>query len=271
MKIDIEKWQRDGFYVLPKFYSHQEIDKVVEAQDAVWTQSHPRVVVDDNRTGERKALADVENRDKGNHWFKVNDLYLELAVVRHIGLNDRISPVLATLLGQTPVMCNSLSFERGSGQPDHVDALYMTPQTEGHLIAIWVALEDCHSDAGPLRYWPGSNAIPPYRFSNGSNHAVESEMPEWNRYMGEQTSRLGLSPVTFAANKGDVFVWSAYLFHGGSVIKDGSRTRKSIVFHYYSESDCLRCNWEMMAEGGAHWLYRQHPPINGVPGAWPPK
>ena len=153
-----KKWERDGFYVLPSFYSHAEIDQVVETQARAWSDSHPRIVVDDNRTGERSYLSDVD-KAQSNNWYKVNDLYLEFPAVRHIGLNPRISPILEKLLGDVPVMCNSLSFERGSGQPDHVDALYMTPQTQGHLIAIWVALEDCHADAGPLRYWPGSNAI----------------------------------------------------------------------------------------------------------------
>lgn len=270
MEIDLEKWKRDGFYVLPSFYSHAEIDEVVAAQDRTWNESHPRIVVDDNRTGERNYLSDVD-KAQSNNWYKVNDLYLELPVVRHIGLNSRISPILEKLLGDVPVMCNSLSFERGSGQPDHVDALYMTPQTQGHLIAIWVALEDCHADAGPLRYWPGSNVIPPYQFSNGSNHVVDEEMPEWNRYMAEQTSERKLSPVTFAARKGDVFIWSAYLFHGGSAIKDPARTRKSIVFHYYSQYDCERNGWPTRREGGAGWLYRQHATVNGVAGAFPPE
>ncbi len=269
MSVDIEKWKKDGFYVLPAFYSHAEIDEVVRAQDAAWYESHPRVVVDDNRTGQRSYLSQVD-KDQSNNWYKVNDLYLEIPVVRNVGLNERLSPILKELLGDTPVLCNSLSFERGSGQPDHVDALYMTPQTRGHLIAIWVALEDCHADAGPLRYWPGSNAIPPYVFSSGSTHVVDNEMDQWNAYMAEQTSSRQLSPVTFAAKKGDVFIWSAYLFHGGSPINDPSRTRKSIVFHYYSTHDCERNGWQTRKEGGARWLYRQHPTVDGVPGAFPP-
>lgn len=271
MEIDLQKWKRDGFYVLPGFYRHDEIDAVVAAQDQVWAESRPRVVVDDNRTGERLLLADVADKDLSNHWFKVNDLYLELPIVRRMGLNERLSGILSALLGHVPVMCNSLTFERGSGQPDHVDALYMTPQSHGHLIAIWVALEDCHMDAGPLRYWPGSHVIPPYVFSTGSNHVVPDEMPKWNEYMEGNTARLGLSPTTFAAKKGDVFVWSSYLLHGGSPIKDSTKTRKSIVFHYYSDHDCSRNNWSMVPEGGAYWMYRQHAPINGTPGAWPPK
>ena len=33
--------------------------------------------------------------------------------------------------------------------------------------------------------------------------------------------------------KGDTLVWSANLLHGGSVVKDTSRTRKSQVTHYF--------------------------------------
>lgn len=269
MQVDVDQWKRDGFYVLPKFYSDSEIDKVVALQDAAWRGSHPRIVVDDNRTGQRSYLADVD-KAQSNNWYKVNDLYLEIPEVRRLGINERLSPVLSALLGDTPVLCNSLSFERGSAQPDHVDALYMTPQTPGHLVAVWVALEDCDMDAGPLRYWPGSHAIPQYVFSDGTTHSIDAEMDQWHAYMAEQTQARKLSPVTFAAKKGDVFVWSAYLYHGGSQIKDPNKTRKSIVFHYYSDHDCRGAGWDTREEGGARWLYRQHPSVNGLPGEFPP-
>ena len=119
--------------------------------------------------------------------------------------------------------------EIGSAQPDHVDSLYMTPRSPHHLVAIWVALEDTHPDAGPLRYYPGSHKIPQYVFSNGSHHFIQDEMPLWDRHMRAQVEALKLQPEVFLARKGDVFVWSAYLLHGGSDIRDPARTRKSVV------------------------------------------
>lgn len=140
MQIDFRKWREDGYYVLPSFYSHAEIDQVLNRQLSAWREGAARVVVDDLMTGQRLRMQDVSERDKAEHRFKVNDLYLEFPSVRTLALNPHLTPILTQFLGHVPVVCNSLSFEQGSGQPDHVDALYMTPRSRGHLIAIWVAV-----------------------------------------------------------------------------------------------------------------------------------
>lgn len=257
-------WEREGFVVLPGFYDHMELDAAEAEVARVWKSNAPRVVVDDMDVKQRLRLADVGEEARRSHRFKINDLYLELDSVRRLALNARITPILSDLLGHTPVLCNSLNFELGSEQDDHVDSLYMTPRSERHLIAIWVALEDCHLDAGPLRYYPGSHEIPQYIFSTGSHHFVKEEMPLWSRYMQEQIATRGLMSKTFPARKGDVFIWSAYLLHGGSPIRDRSRTRKSIVFHYYSDDDCRSNGCTLMPYEGAYWLHRRHQPVPGL-------
>lgn len=269
--ISKEQWDEEGFYALPGFYSKKEIDAARSAQERAWETSHERIVVDDLVTGERKRLKDVDSHDRAAHMFKLNDLYLEIPEVRGLAINKRITPILKKLLGETTVLCNSLSFELGSTQPDHVDAIYMTPKSPHNLIAIWVALEDCHLDAGPLRYYPGSHKIKQHVFSNGSTHFVPDEMDEWHDHMQKEVSRLNLSPKIFAAKKGDVFIWSCYLLHGGSPINDNSRTRKSIVFHYYGETDCTE-GCDLMSKDGGLWMYRAHQPVPGeVYGKLPPR
>lgn len=259
-----QHWEDHGFLALPKFYSDAELDAAQGAIDQIWAVKAPRIVVDDLVTGQRSRLMDVEEQRRREHRFKVNDLYLECEEIRRLALNERIEPILHELLGHAPVVCNSLNFQQGSGQPDHVDSLYMTPRSPWHLIAIWVALEDCHMDAGPLRYYPGSHKIPQYVFSNGSNHVVDEEMDDWNRYMQEHVQTRGLKPEVFAARRGDVFIWSAYLLHGGSPIKDPSRTRASIVFHYFSEEDSRALNSTLVPYHGGFWLHRRHQPVPGL-------
>ncbi|OPA92385.1 hypothetical protein BFW87_17385 [Pseudomonas fluorescens] len=271
VNVSKEQWDNEGFYALPGFYSAKEIDDARSAQEHAWSQSHERIVVDDLVTGLRKRLKDVDSTDRDTHRFKLNDLYLELPEVRNLAINPRITPILNDLLGETTVLCNSLSFDQGSSQPDHVDAIYMTPKTPYNLIAIWVALEDCHLDAGPLRYYPGSHKIKQHVFSSGATHFVPDEMDEWHDYMQGEVSRLELAPKIFAAKKGDVFIWSCYLLHGGSQINDPSRTRKSLVFHYYSENDCTDSP-DLVAKDGGLWMYRAHQPVPGeAQGSLPPK
>ena len=96
-------------------------------------------------------------------------------------------------------------------------------------------------------------------------------MPVWTAYMYEQAGLRALRAETFAARKGDVFIWSAYLMHGGSHIADSSRTRRSIVFHYFAESDCRSVGFDLMPYEGGFWLYRRHQPVDGIEGDFPPR
>jgi phytanoyl-CoA hydroxylase len=257
-------WRENGFAVLPKFYSDDWIEAAQDAERLAWDDPASRVVVDDISIDKRSRIRDVTEQDRGAHRFKVNDLYLEYDEVRRLALNDRMTPILKALLKHTPVLCNSLNFLHGSTQADHVDSLFMTPRTQGHLIAIWVALEDCHWDAGPLRYYPGSHRIEQYVFSTGSNHYVPEEMTKWHAYMDEQVAKHRLTALTFEAKRGDVFIWDAHLLHGGSPIETPGKTRQSIVFHYFSEEDSRALRQRLVPEHGAYWVHRQHQPVPGV-------
>jgi ectoine hydroxylase-related dioxygenase (phytanoyl-CoA dioxygenase family) len=259
----IKKWQEEGYVVLPKFYSGAEIDAAEAALHRAWNDPTSRVVVDDLNVDQRMHIRDVDPDARKSHRFKVNDLYLEYPEVRRLALNGKLTPILKSLLASTPVLCNSLSYAHGSAQGDHVDSLYMTPRTHGHLLAIWVALEDCDLDAGPLRYYPGSHSIEQFVFSNGTNHAITAEMGAWHAYMDEQIALRGLKPQVFAARRGDVFIWNAYLLHGGSPILAPGKTRKSVVFHYFSESDSRALGLQMVPEAGAYWMHRPHQPVPG--------
>lgn len=260
----ITQWHEQGFLTLPRFYGDAEIEAVLCDYRALWAQRHARVVVDDMDTHQRMRLRDVSAEARRSHRFKVNDLYLEQDSVRHLALNGRLTPLLQALLHeQRPALCNSLSLEYGSEQPDHVDSLYMTPRTPSHLVAVWVALEDCSPASGLLRYWPGSHRIEPFRFSNGQRHVVADEMEAWNTYMQAQLRQRGLKHDMFHARKGDVFIWNAQLLHGGSPITDPGCTRRSLVFHYFSETDCRSLHHRLMPEAGGFWVRRSHQPVPG--------
>lgn len=256
-------WRDNGVVILPGFYADAEIDAVLADYRALWEEGKARITVDDMDTHHRTRLCDVSQDACSRHRFKVNDLYLEQASVRHLALNDRLTPLLRDLLGHRPALCNSLSLEFGTEQPDHVDSLYMTPRTSNDLVAAWVALEDCTPDAGLLRYWPGSHAIEPYVFSDGKKHFVGEEMGAWNSYIEAQIQRRGLTSKLFHARKGDVFLWSSHLLHGGSPINNPDRTRRSVVFHYFSESDSRAIGARLIPESGGFWIKRSHQPVPG--------
>jgi ectoine hydroxylase-related dioxygenase (phytanoyl-CoA dioxygenase family) len=189
--------------------------------------------------------------------YKLNDVYLVSDSVRETILDPRLVNVVADLLDGTPLVCNSLTFERGSQQRFHFDTFYMPPLVPNKMLATWIALEDADDRAGPLRYYPGSHLIPPYHFSHGALHALAEEMPAFDEYITPELESRQLESTTFPARQGDVFIWHAQLYHGGAPIEDMSLTRKSLVTHYLRVEDMERPYCEDIG-GGRFYLKRDH-------------
>jgi ectoine hydroxylase-related dioxygenase (phytanoyl-CoA dioxygenase family) len=257
----IQSFSRDGFLILPKFFDPAVIDSLQAEVDAVKRERPNDVVIDNLENGERTVLGLMHPDAVRNDRMKINDLYLTRPKTRDLALAPGLVPILWALLGHVPVLCNSLYLEKGSGQDPHVDSLYMTPRTQGHLIASWVALEDAHEDSGLLEYFPGSHMIEQMKFSDGTYHEIAAESQLWHDYMAGKIADAGLKKSYFAARKGDVFIWHAHLLHGGSTIKNKNLTRKSCVFHYYSESDARVSGQKLVTKSGAYWMDRAPQPL----------
>lgn len=265
----IESWhaqfERDGFLALPGYFSPAEIDRLLAATEGALVARGMEIVVDNILTGERSFHAMAENPE--SRLFKFNDLYLFLDEVRVFALELRLSALLRALLGgERPVLCNSLTFIKGSQQPVHIDSLFMTPGTSRHLAATWTALEDVDPHAGPLVYFPGSHKIPLYTFSDGSHHARVEELPEWNTYIERELTRIGIEKKTFLAREGDLFIWHSDLVHAGSKVDDPNKTRRSLVCHYFAESDVRAAQGtKLQPMNGGFWLDRFAPDVRTPP------
>jgi ectoine hydroxylase-related dioxygenase (phytanoyl-CoA dioxygenase family) len=207
-------WDEHGFLPLPGAYRVQEVDRVWDVVTQVWNDKTSSVVVDNLSSGRRSRITDLSAKERRQS-FKINDLYLTSDETRRVCLQREIVTVLTSLLGEPPVLCNTLNPEKSSQQSAHVDALYMTPRTPNHLAATWIALEDCDPQAGPLFYYPGIHKIPVYSFSNGEYHYIADEMDAWNTYIEGELASRGLRKEYFYPKKGDAFIWHANLVHGG--------------------------------------------------------
>lgn len=254
-------WDENGFLVFPGFFDEDEIGAVTGAYDRVWSELPSDVVIDDLVTN-RRTWIDQLHEEERRHHFKVNDLYVREPALRNVVISERLGMILEELLGDEATICNTLNFDKGSKQADHLDTLYMTPVSERGLVATWMALEDADADAGPLRYYPESNQIPPYRFANGSMHTQPDEMPRWSDYMAGEVERRGLEEQRFLARKGDLFIWHALLLHGGSPINNPELTRQSLVTHYWPQHDCEPPSgfWDLRPGPGGWWIKK--PPLD---------
>jgi ectoine hydroxylase-related dioxygenase (phytanoyl-CoA dioxygenase family) len=237
-------WDDNGYLVLPGLFKADEVESVNKIVEQ--GRSDPRSLGDatvDVLHGEhvgKRFPASETPIEAFQGPVKINNLFLENTEVRHLALNERLTRILSDLLDGAPMVCHSLNFLWGSQQPDHFDTWYMPPIVANKMVVSSICLEDVQPDAGPLVYYPGTHKLRPYHFSHGRIEAVREEMGLCREYLDEQLKKMKPKRCEFLGKAGDVFLWHGQLLHGGSGIQDLSKTRKTLVTHYWRAKDDAR-------------------------------
>ncbi|WP_323814346.1 phytanoyl-CoA dioxygenase family protein [Cellvibrio sp. NN19] len=256
-------WKKNGYLILKKFFPHEALKNYSDDLDEIIRNRGEKArnitidVLEGSLAGKRMSLRDAPD-EAITSAHKINDLFLESEHCRNLNLNKRLSLILSTLLKSDPLVINSLSFRKGSQQPYHFDTYYMPPPVDNMMVVSSICLENQSLDTGPISYYPGSHLIPPYKFSHGGIHATNEEMPQATAYIQEKIAAYNLQPETFLGEAGDVFIWHAQLYHGGTPIKNHIKTRKTLVTHYWRTSDVDKHRVATTNDGSGSYLLRQH-------------
>lgn len=133
--------------------------------------------------------------------------------------------------------CQTLTYVFGSQQDAHQDTIHLTPFPAGYMCGIWIALQDVQEDSGELVVFPGSHREPRVYLSESGCQKVQSDwsdfgaqvVPRWK----EMTERY--EPFVYRPKKGTVLIWHENLLHAGSVRRDTSRPRRSVVIHTFAD------------------------------------
>ncbi len=235
IQAKIRQFITEGYLVLENFAPVADTDALNAEVDQLLVEGKAGF----NFTG-RKIFNLFENSPLANeHFFRRPELI----------------QMLHFLLGKKIIPFQTLNFTLGSEQKPHSDAIHMTTQPQGYMIAAWYALEDCTPYNGPLVYYPGSHRLPVISTedydSGDSTFLIGSHSNErYEQKIAEVIAEHQLQPRQFLAKRGDVLVWHYNLLHGGSPIigapahPDQPVTRKSMVCHYFA--DDVICYHEML-------------------------
>jgi phytanoyl-CoA hydroxylase len=173
-------WEEDGFLVLKSFFDPGQVESINRVIDSLWKNRAacpPKVETDIfiDTPQERRIPFREAPESARSVPYKLNNLYIQFEEIRRLSLDPGLSAILQELLEGAPLLFNTLNLEKGSQQRSHFDTFYMPPRVPGKMLATWIALEATHENNGPLRYFPRSHKIPPYRFSHGRLNAIGSE------------------------------------------------------------------------------------------------
>ncbi|MBO2007870.1 phytanoyl-CoA dioxygenase family protein [Hymenobacter negativus] len=217
-QTSLQGFEDNGFAVLSGFFSTEEADAInKDLANLIATQK-----------------ISLRYRNKFMFAFRKSEQ------IRAAG-EGALRELISALLGHDATLFQSINFLTGSQQRTHSDSIHMSTFPLGGMAAAWVALEDITPGNGPLHYYPSSHKLPYYLNADYHNEGTDwligdKDYSEYERFIAGRVAEMGLQKQIFLARKGDVFVWHANLMHGGEPHTDPTQTRKSMVFHYFSQA-----------------------------------
>lgn len=235
-----KSWEADGYLLLKNAVSATEQAKILASVEKNWllreNNPHHVDVITGVHAGQCFKMSDAPLEVK-NEAYKLNNLFLFDETIRSVALSPYLRRVMHALLAAEPMICNSLNFERGSQQDAHIDSWYMPAPTDDGMIAASISLDTVDDTNGPIFFYPGSHKIPPYRFSDGRLNLIDDEFETCKNYLANEIQKRNLKLERLSSQPGDVFIWNGQLIHGGAPIIDFTKTRKSMVVHYWRAID----------------------------------
>ncbi|MEQ8764446.1 MAG: phytanoyl-CoA dioxygenase family protein [Planctomycetota bacterium] len=190
--------------------------------------------IDDFEDRARRIQEDLGPRyPVGNR--RIHEAWMFNDDVRALATHSKVLSVLQMLYGREPIPFQTLNFEVGTQQLGHSDVVHFYSRPRRFMCGVWIALEDIDDQNGALFYYPGSHRLPEYDFDDLGLKPDIEEYPVYESFVRVLTVAEGLEPKELHLKPGSAVIWAANLLHGGSPVKDPSRTRQSQVTHYFFE------------------------------------
>jgi len=163
--------------------------------------------------------------------------------VRAVAAHKKVMDTLKLLYRRDPIPFQTINFVTASEQDVHSDTLHFHTVPNNWMCGVWVAFEDMDEDNGTLQYVRGSHKLPilefhklnmnPPKYEHNAGGEEQEKYDTYEEYVKALIEASNLPVDKFVGPAGHAVIWQANLLHGGTPLKDSSRTRKSQATHYY--------------------------------------
>ncbi|RAK52509.1 hypothetical protein DJ018_09855 [Phenylobacterium deserti] len=171
---------------------------------------------------------------------RMHNLHERYPAVRELWMHPKVMRMLELIFGVPASPCQSLTYVFGSQQEHHQDLVHLTPFPAGRMCGVWTALEDVQPDSGELVVFPGSHRTPRiYMHTAGAPKVRDNDwtafgekvVPMWMNTL----AKGGFERFVYRPKAGTVLIWHENLMHGGQPRVDLTKSRRSIVGHYFAQ------------------------------------
>lgn len=216
-KEQLQKFNEEGFLLLPKFADHELCDTIKDIAKAHLKHKVPPVETESEYVGksaeERKTVSDGQ-QEQGEERITVRRLrqvYHRDIVFKHWMESTKIRPVLKQILRENPVITiahhNSIMTKMPHTSTEtswHRDFRYWNFKND-NLVSVWLALDEEFEENGVLEFIPKS-------------HKMEFEASQFDEkeYFSDsiiKNQALISTKVSHSLQKGDVVLFHCKLLH----------------------------------------------------------
>ena len=170
---------------------------------------------------------------------RIHGAHQKLSAARAVWLYPPVLQFLEDYFKDTPCACQTLTYVNGSEQNAHQDSIHLTPYPNGFMCGVWAALEDVQQNSGELFVYPGSHRSGSVRATPlGLGKVVNNDYSQYvvfDRAIHDIIESEGYERLVYRPKAGQILVWHENTIHGGSPRLDHSRTRLSVVSHYFAK------------------------------------
>jgi phytanoyl-CoA hydroxylase len=149
----------------------------------------------------------------------------------------RLRPILAELLGEEPLACQSMFYFKppgARGQDLHQDNFYLRVKP-GTCMAAWVAVDDADEGNGGMMCVPQTATL--------DIACPETADPALSFTAEHVAPPPGLEPRMMRLKAGDVLFFNGSVIHGSTPNTSTDRFRRSLIFHYVPASTVEISHW----------------------------
>ena len=225
-------FERDGFLAVRGLFSPGEIDEI--RTTFMDTAKHGPVPglsdVPKGREGAPVAASDpLAFYPRMMHPHKHADKAVGPLAMRYMR-DARLRPILAALLGEEPLACQSMFYFKppgARGQDLHQDNFYLRVKP-GTCMAAWLAVDDADEGNGGMMCVPQTATLDiacPDKADPSISFTVDRVAPP-----------PGLEPQMMRLKAGDVLFFNGSVIHGSTPNTSHDRFRRSLIFHYVPAS-----------------------------------
>src|SRR4051812_17453991 len=240
----ITAYRRDGFLVVERFLSDDEVGRLRERFAACFAHEWETGLRPDEVNYDPKSTPPDLTRQLCNAWKADRTVAATVLAARNAEFGAALAGVTGLRLLQDNLIWKPPS---GKALLCHQDAAYTDFLDPKNMTTCWMALDDTAADSGTIYYVRGSNHWP-HAGLGGEFHAPDDWLAHVRAAM-PAGAELELVPIEVPA--GGAAFHDGWTFHGSPPNERLDRERRSVISHMISTDT----RWD---PGRAHPIYSKY-------------